>query len=192
MLKSKKSPMYNQTPKAVAVILATKIFFLIISLNIEGAQITYFAEASVEQDIVGTIDEDLCGLDSIVCEEEKPLQKDLTSIPHETQLTANLIKYLHKYSEGKDVDPEIVSRTIYCESMWYNIQSGYVNEAGIREDSWGLAQIHLPSHPSISREEALDPYFSIRFIVDRWHDTVWYGYDREEETCTNSIIGYWE
>lgn len=30
-----------------------------------------------------------------------------------------------------------------------------------REDSWGVAQIHLPSHPEITREQAQDPEWAL-------------------------------
>lgn len=36
---------------------------------------------------------------------------------------------------------------------------------GVRENSWGLAQIHLPSHPSVTKEQAQDPEFSIEFMA---------------------------
>lgn len=36
---------------------------------------------------------------------------------------------------------------------------------GERERSYGLVQIHLPSHPSVSYEEATDPEFAIDFLA---------------------------
>ncbi|PIX11561.1 MAG: hypothetical protein COZ74_13765 [Flavobacteriaceae bacterium CG_4_8_14_3_um_filter_31_8] len=64
---------------------------------------------------------------------------------------------------------------ISCESHWeYSIQSrhfynkknvpiGYT--VGMREESWGLVQIHLPAHPKISKEQAIDPDFAIDFLA---------------------------
>jgi hypothetical protein len=37
---------------------------------------------------------------------------------------------------------------------------------GTREESYGLVQIHLPAHPTVSKEEAQDPTFSIVFLVE--------------------------
>lgn len=56
--------------------------------------------------------------------------------------------------------------TINCENpdLDPNLQS-YVVQKGVREDSWGLAQIHLPSWPNISREQAQDPEFAIDFMA---------------------------
>lgn len=36
---------------------------------------------------------------------------------------------------------------------------------GDREDSWGPAQIHLPDHPHITREQASDPHFALDFMA---------------------------
>jgi len=83
-----------------------------------------------------------------------------------------------------------VAHTIYCESMFYNIQSGIVHE-GVREPSYGLAQIHLPSHPKVSVEQALDPYFAVDWMMEHWHTVKWYGYDRTTDSCTNDIAEYW-
>jgi len=192
--------MKSDKHKVATIILIVKVLTLLLAISLDGGDpvhyvaspeiytFTQHAEASTEATMS---DEELCGLDAIVCENEEPVEKALKEIPHKTAKTAELIKYLYDYAEGTDVNPEIVSRTIYCESMWYNIKSGYFNEQGIQEESYGLSQIHLPNHPHITKEQALDPYFALRFIVDRWHDVKWYGYDREREVCTNSIKGYW-
>jgi hypothetical protein len=52
--------------------------------------------------------------------------------------------------------------TIACES-------GFDPDAvGDQGTSLGLAQIHLPAHPDITRAEALDPYFSIDWMASQW------------------------
>ncbi len=73
-----------------------------------------------------------------------------------------------------------MKRTLFCESGFQNIQSNIVKN-GERELSFGIAQIHLPSHPNITQEQTLDPEFSIKFMSDRWEDTKWYGYLRLED-----------
>lgn len=35
----------------------------------------------------------------------------------------------------------------------------------VGEDSWGLAQIHLPAHLDVTEEEAKNPYFAINFLT---------------------------
>lgn len=63
------------------------------------------------------------------------------------------------------------TRTLKCESAgWQNIQSMIPVKGGPngREDSWGVAQIHLPSHPSITRAQALDPVFAINWTAQQF------------------------
>lgn len=70
--------------------------------------------------------------------------------------------------------------TMLCENPKLDptLQSYHVKN-GVREDSWGLAQIHLPSHPSISKKEATDPAFAIDFMAkgfasgDEWMWSCW-------------------
>lgn len=68
-----------------------------------------------------------------------------------------------------------MSSIIGCESGWdYTIQSkhtyheknvpkGY--QVGDTEQSYGLVQIHLPAHPSIKKEDAINPEFAIDFLA---------------------------
>ena len=74
-----------------------------------------------------------------------------------------------------------IKRTLYCESGYNNVQS-YITKNGKREQSFGISQIHLPSH-NITKEQALDPEYAIKFMSDRWEDTKWYGYLRLEDKC---------
>jgi len=65
------------------------------------------------------------------------------------------------------VSTNLMDKIISCETAGtYNpkIQSGHYKN-GIREDSWGLAQIHLPAHPTITKEMAKDPNFAIDFLA---------------------------
>lgn len=50
-----------------------------------------------------------------------------------------------------------------------NLQSYHPDPTGPngREDSWGLVQIHLPSWPDITREQATDPEFAIDFLAKK-------------------------
>lgn len=106
-----------------------------------------------------------------------------------------------KYQEGEKVPQEeidkIISqyatgdkayqikRTIWCESHNWNVQSQIIDRTGNRELSYGLGQIHLPSHPSITKEQALDPEFSIKWMAANFENTKWYGYSRELDKCNN-------
>lgn len=50
---------------------------------------------------------------------------------------------------------------------WNPTLQSYVIYRGVREDSWGLSQIHIPSNPSVSRQEAQDPKFAIDFMASK-------------------------
>lgn len=76
-----------------------------------------------------------------------------------------------------------MKRTLYCESHYYNVQSNVINRVGNREDSWGIAQINLYWNPSVTKEQALDPEFSIKWMADHWETTRWYALDRVTNSC---------
>jgi hypothetical protein len=72
-------------------------------------------------------------------------------------------------------DSDRIWRVLMCESgASTTIQSHHILK-GVREESYGLVQIHLPSHPHITKEQAIDPEFAIDYIAkhltngtDRW------------------------
>ncbi len=71
------------------------------------------------------------------------------------------------YADLHKADADQIERVIMCESQGRpEVQSGHPDPTGPngREDSWGLSQIHLPSHPEITREQATDPDFALEFI----------------------------
>lgn len=81
------------------------------------------------------------------------------------------------------VDADEMWNVIMCESQdngeaSTTIQSHWVKN-GKRENSWGLAQIHLDSHTNVTREQAIDPLFAIDFMAkhfatgDKWMWTCW-------------------
>ena len=79
-----------------------------------------------------------------------------------------------------------MKRTIFCESHYWNVQSNVINKYGQREDSWGLAQINLYWNDSVTKSQALDIEFAIKWMSDHWDTTKWYGWDREKDIC-NSV-----
>lgn len=76
---------------------------------------------------------------------------------------------------------EIKKWTDRTGEVWdYKAQSDHINRKGIREDSWGAWQIHLPSHPSVTKEQAQDPYFATEFAARHWVEgraTLWSCYN---------------
>lgn len=77
-----------------------------------------------------------------------------------------------------------MKRTIECESFGFqNIQSKIITKKGVKEDSWGIAQINLYWNPQVSKEQALDPQFAVKFMSDNWRKTKWYAYLPETDSC---------
>ncbi len=46
-------------------------------------------------------------------------------------------------------------------------QSGHYYK-GKREESYGSAQINLPSHPEVTKEMAENPEFALKFMAEKW------------------------
>lgn len=57
---------------------------------------------------------------------------------------------------------------IRCESGFVSQQSRHIRPDGTREPSFGVAQIHLPSHPDVTKEQAMDPEFSVHWMADKF------------------------
>jgi len=78
-------------------------------------------------------------------------------------------------------------KVLECENNFHaRGQSGHKDPSGPngREDSWGAVQIHLPSHPTITREMAEDPEFAIPWMAEQWSlgsASLW--------TCWRSLTG---
>lgn len=73
------------------------------------------------------------------------------------------------------VNAQTMLAVIGCESQYQidiqshhtyhegNVPKGY--SVGDREQSFGLVQIHLPVHPNITKEQAIDPEFAVDFLA---------------------------
>lgn len=92
---------------------------------------------------------------------------------HREPLPVDVEGLLDEYSTLYGVSREIMMRTLYCESR---LKFDAVGDGG---HSFGIAQIHLPSHPEITKADALDPDFAIRFMAQEfekgnaWKWTCW-------------------
>lgn len=96
-----------------------------------------------------------------------------------------------KYSREYGVSRSSLMKTILNENrqLIFDQQSNLTYKAGnlwgfpagTREKSYGICQIHLPSHPSISYEQAIDPEFCIRFMAEQFskgNQKMWMGYEK--------------
>lgn len=83
--------------------------------------------------------------------------------------------YIDKEAPKYGIDPQRVKNRVSCETggIWNpSIQSGYYRN-NVREQSYGLAQINLPSHKNISYVQATDPKFALDYIIKNWNKDHW-------------------
>lgn len=71
----------------------------------------------------------------------------------------NVENLIDEYSLKYEVSASVMRNVIMCESSFNP------NAVGDGGNSFGLVQIHLPSWPSVSREQALDPEFAVEFLA---------------------------
>lgn len=105
-------------------------------------------------------------------------------IAHAEVLDIDQLITLSSTKEG--INREHFYKTLECESAGFTdvaIQSYVPDPTGPngREDSWGLAQIHLPDHPDVSREMAQNPSFAIPYAAHLFKENPHYFhcYDKE-------------
>ena len=91
------------------------------------------------------------------------------SIIHSEPYIGDLISM---YAKEYEINGALMYKLIECESAGTfdpTIQSRHIKD-GIREDSWGLAQIFLPAHPEITKEQAQDMDYSLQFIARNFQE----------------------
>ena len=92
------------------------------------------------------------------------------------------------YAKKYHVSAKSMMRTLENENNTFDFdrQSGLKYKKGNRwklsgyEQSFGIAQIHLPDHPSVTIEEATDPEFAVEFMAMNFakgKQRMWMGYE---------------
>jgi hypothetical protein len=169
------------------------VIAITIGLIGEGRTIVYVtphAEASTAID-----PQALCELEVVECEGEREakIEKAVDALSdalgHEvTDETKKRVSYLYDKANEAGIPFYDAVATIYCESQWQSVKSW------LPEESYGLAQIHLPSHKKVTKDQALNAEFAISFLVENWYTAqaeaskMWYAYDRDTKDCTNGLI----
>ena len=77
------------------------------------------------------------------------------------------------------VNRSLLAQIIKCES------GSNPNAVGDHGTSFGLVQIHLPAHPNITKEQALDPEFSTDYLAKQisiGNANMWSCYKKERGT----------
>lgn len=58
--------------------------------------------------------------------------------------------------------------TLKCESQFKADAAGDFSSSTMQYTSFGVAQIHLSAHPEVTKEEALDPLWSINWAAEQF------------------------
>ena len=66
-----------------------------------------------------------------------------------------------QFAQEYDVSEELITKIVRCESSF---RSDAIGDGG---KSYGLVQIHQPSWPDITKEQAFDPEFAIEFLAKK-------------------------
>lgn len=85
--------------------------------------------------------------------------------------------------------------TLWCESHLVPQQSKVKDPSGPNgfEDSWGIPQIHLPDHPDVTKNQAMDIVWSIEWAAKEFKKdpTIWSCYKKlhtSPASTTSSFI----
>lgn len=100
--------------------------------------------------------------------------------------TSTVFAKIDAVSAKYGVSRGMVYKIVACETAGTfdpGIQSQIIKN-GKQEDSWGLAQIHLPDHPDISKEQATDPDFALDYLASKLSEHKGFLW-----SCYNQIYG---
>ena len=95
----------------------------------------------------------------------EPVREVIVEQVAELNSTSTVRNYVEQEAIKVGVDPKMVYSIVNCESGFVPQQSKHLTKTGEQEDSWGVWQIHLPSHPTITREQAMDVEWSTNWSL---------------------------
>lgn len=104
---------------------------------------------------------------SFLLHPQKLAAEDILPEVPKTYTKLELLDKVYQYAEIHKNSPKTIIATINCENKDWdpNLQSRIINKQGVREESYGLAQIYLPAHPNITKAQATDPDFALDYIA---------------------------
>lgn len=91
--------------------------------------------------------------------------------------TPRLVQLILDTAAAHKIDGERFLATARCES---GLKSDAIGDGG---NSYGLFQIHLPAHPNVTAEQALDPNFAVEWSAQKFkiNPLIW--------TCYRTLYG---
>lgn len=96
----------------------------------------------------------------------KALVADDTVPQYVTSPKGELIQKTYQIAENYDVSPKLMVSLINCENNdWDTTLQSKIVKKGVREKSYGLAQINLPANKDVTKEQATNPDFALDFMA---------------------------
>ena len=93
---------------------------------------------------------------------------EATSTPQEIWTRDKVKAYALEQATKYGLHKQRFLAVIQCENKFDATGQSQHYYKGVREKSFGAVQIHLPSHPGITREMAEDPEFAIPWMAKKW------------------------
>lgn len=84
---------------------------------------------------------------------------DLMSPVEECRTRSCISELIHQKSLKYNVSEAVINTVVRCESSFNP------SAVGDNGTSFGLVQIHQPSHPNITKQQAFDPDFALEFLA---------------------------
>lgn len=119
-----------------------------------------------------------------------PAHANAPTVPKsELTSTTTIAAYVRQVQAVNGLGDDFYDTLEYESAGWQNGQSTVKNPRGPngREDSWGVCQIHLPDHPAITWEEAMDPTWCVPWSAHefkkgrQWQWSGWYVQRRRQQ-----------
>lgn len=95
-------------------------------------------------------------------EARQTLKIDITEALPLAPVETDIERLIRNYASFYEIDHNQLYKTLWCESRFNP------NAIGDHGNSYGIAQIHLPSHPDITKTQALDPRFAIEWTSQQF------------------------
>lgn len=103
---------------------------------------------------------------------------DAVTVPIPLSPRETVTELVQKYSTEYKVSGAQMMATLQCEDttfdftkqsdLTYKEGNRWGKPAGSREQSYGVAQIHLPDHKDITYEQATDPDFAVKYMAEQF------------------------
>ena len=96
------------------------------------------------------------------------------TVPKKEWNKASITELALLEAEKHGINSEKFLKTIACEvkkdegGEWVADAQSDIHGPHGRENSWGVMQIHLPSHPEITKSQAQDPAFAIPWAANEF------------------------